>query len=60
MVKLFLFERVERSLLREIYSEARRIGRFITGEEVRIRECDSMIPLTRRMAGGVMSPLRGC
>jgi len=46
--------------LNEIYLRAQDIGRFVADREVKIRECDSMIPLTRRTAGGVMSPLRGC
>jgi hypothetical protein len=59
LVKIFLFDRVEESVLDEIYLKAQGIGRFIADKEVKIRECDSMIPLTRRTAGGVMSPLRG-
>ena len=59
-VKIFLFEEPERNLLREIYLEAQEIGTFMTGKEVQITECDSMVPLTRRTAGAVMSPLRGC
>lgn len=60
LVKIFLFDEVEENVLNEIYLKAQDIGRFIADKEVEIRECDSMIPLTRRTAGGVMSPLRGC
>jgi len=59
-VKLFLFEEVERSVLRKIYLKAQKIGKFISDKEVQIKECESMVPLTRRTAGGVMSPLKGC
>jgi len=59
-VKIFLFEEVGGSVLREIRLKARRIGRFIADKEVKIKECDSVVPLTQRPAGAVMSPLRGC
>ena len=58
VVKILLLEEAENSVLSEIYSKAQKIGKFITGTEVQIKECDSMIPLTRRTAGGFMSPLR--
>jgi len=60
LVKIFLFEEVKGSVLREIYLKAQKIGKFIADKEVQIKECDSMVPLTRRTAGGVMSPLKGC
>jgi hypothetical protein len=59
-VKILLFEQVENSILNEIYSKAQKIGRFIADKEVTVKECDSMIPLTRRTAGGFMSPLKSC
>jgi len=58
LVKLFFFEEVEEAALTEMSSKARNIGKFIVGREVQIKECDSMVPLTRRRAGGVMSPLK--
>jgi hypothetical protein len=58
VVKILLFEDTENSVLTEIRSRAQQIGRFIVDKEVQIRECDSMIPLSRRTAGGFMSPLR--
>jgi hypothetical protein len=59
-VKLFLFKEVEGDVLESIYSRAEEIGGFISDNEVRVKECDSMVPLTKRTAGGFMSPLRGC
>ncbi len=59
-VKILLFEQVENSILTEIYSKAQKIGRFIADKEVTVKECDSMIPLKRRTAGGFMSPLKNC
>jgi len=60
IVKIFLFEEFERSVSRDIYSKAEEIGRFIADKRVLTRECESMVPLTSRPAGGVMSPLREC
>ncbi len=60
LVKLFLFKEVKRSILREIISKAQIIGEFVAERKVKIRKCDSMVPLTRRSAGEVMSPLKGC
>lgn len=59
-VKILFFEKVENRVLTEIYSKAEKIGKFITGGEVKIKECDSMVPLTQRTAGGFMSPLKNC
>lgn len=57
-VKLFLFEEVEKSVLKDIHTSAQKVGNFISGKEVKIKEFDSMTPLTKRSAGGFMSPLR--
>ena len=59
-IKLFLFEEVEERVLNDIYIMAEKIGKFIADSNVQIKECDSMVPLTRRTAGAVMSPLKGC
>ena len=58
LVKIFLFEEVEESALGEIRLGARKIGNFIADKEVQVKECASMVPLTRRTAGGGVSPLR--
>lgn len=60
LIKLFPFEKVEEDIVKRIYLEARRIGKFIADKEVRIKECTSMTSLTQRTAGGVMSPLKDC
>jgi hypothetical protein len=59
-VKIFLFNEVERGVLKGIYSRAQQVGEFIADRRVRIKLCDSMVPLTSRPAGMVMSPLKGC
>jgi predicted DNA-binding transcriptional regulator len=59
-VKILLFEKTKPNVLKEIHSKARKIGKFISGDDVQIKQCRSMIPLTERTMGGFMSPLKGC
>lgn len=59
-VKIFLFEKVGSTVSKEIHSHAEKIGKFISGNEVQIKECRSMVPLTERPMGGFMSPLKRC
>ena len=59
-VKIFLFEKVEPPILKEIRSLAKKIGEFISEKNVQVRKCRSMVPLTERTMGGFMSPLKGC
>jgi len=44
----------------ELISEGSKIGKFITGKDIEIKECEDMIPLTKRTMGGFMSPLKDC
>ncbi len=60
IVKLFFFEEVEQKVHQETCVRAKRIGEFMADAEVQVKECDFMIPLTRRTAGAVMSPLKDC
>ena len=60
VIKIFLFEKAEKSVLEKILLKAHEIGKFIVGEDVSVKECKSMVPLTQRTAGGVMSPLKNC
>jgi hypothetical protein len=59
-VKILLFEKVKPNVSEEIYSKAKKIGKFISDKEVQIKQCRSMVPLTERTMGGFMSPLKGC
>lgn len=59
-IKIYFFEKPEKNALTKVFYIADKIGRFIMEEEVEIKECKSMIPLTHRTAGGYMSPLKGC
>jgi hypothetical protein len=56
-VKLFLFHKLEKRLLRAVESRARAMGKFIGDKTATIEMCDQMVPLTQRTAGGFMSPL---
>ena len=58
IVKIYLFKKVGKTLLKRIYSEASRIGKFIADKEVHIKEYKHMTSLRNRTAGGFMSPLR--
>ena len=57
-VKILLFESPENSTLTTIYSKAQQIGKFIADKEVTVKQCNSMLPLPHRTAGGFMSPLK--
>jgi len=58
VVKLHFFEKVERSAVSAIRIEARKIGEFIAEKPIQIKECDVMVPLTRKNAGGFLAPLK--
>jgi hypothetical protein len=60
VVKVFLFEAPENSVLTTVYSKVQQIGRFIADKEVTVKECDYMLPLPDRTVGGFMSPLKNC
>jgi hypothetical protein len=60
VVKLLLFEPMEQELRNKLHSKAQEVGKFFFDEEVMIRECKSMTPLTERTAGGFMTPLKNC
>ncbi len=58
-VKIFLFSRINPEVTKEISSKAKKIGKFISGDDVKVKRCPSMVPLTERTMGGFMSPLKG-
>lgn len=60
LVKIFLFQDLRKTLRDEIFDKAERLGEFIAEAEVKVKACDSMVPLTERTAGSMMSPLKGC
>jgi len=60
IIKLLLFNFINKALQDDIQIEAERIGRFITDKGIQIKECKKMLPLTKRAAGGFMTPLKDC
>jgi hypothetical protein len=60
VIKIFLFEDITQTLLEEISAKARSLGVFISNRNADVKECESMVPLTQRSAGGVVSPLKDC
>jgi len=58
MVKVLFFSKIDEIILDKAYKEAYRIGEFIMEKEVQIKKCKQMIPLTKRTAGGFMTPLK--
>ncbi len=60
VVKFHLFQSIENDLLNDLYSQMEEIGHFFFDEKVDIKECESMTPLTKRTAGGFMTPLKDC
>ncbi|MFX0180802.1 MAG: winged helix DNA-binding domain-containing protein [Candidatus Hodarchaeota archaeon] len=60
IVKMLIFEKIDEIILDKAYKDAKRIGEFIMEKKVQIKECKQMIPLTKRTAGGFMTPLKDC
>jgi hypothetical protein len=60
LVKIFLFQEIGKNLQDEIFVQAERLGEFIAEAKVKVKECESMVPLTERTTGSMMSPLKGC
>ncbi|MFX1297417.1 MAG: DNA glycosylase AlkZ-like family protein, partial [Promethearchaeota archaeon] len=60
IVKMLFFSKIDEKVLDKAYKEAYRIGEFIMEKEVQIKECKQMISLTKRSAGGFMTPLKDC
>ena len=59
-IKFLLFHNAGKNELSSIQALAKKTGEFMLDEAVRVKRCDSMIPLSRRTAGGFMAPLKDC
>ncbi|MFX1268176.1 MAG: DNA glycosylase AlkZ-like family protein [Promethearchaeota archaeon] len=59
-VNVLFFNKMDENILDKAYKEANKIGKFIMEKNVQIKECKQMIPLTKRTAGGFMTPLKNC
>jgi uncharacterized protein YcaQ len=60
LIKFHIFEEVNSSIYDLIELECKRMGKFITGKDIAIKECIKMNPLTKRTMGGFMTPLKDC
>lgn len=56
-VKLFPLRQMDRKVLRLVEARARAVGGFLADRAVALQMCEEMVSLTRRNAGGFMSPL---
>jgi hypothetical protein len=60
ILKVLFFSKIDKDTLDKAYKEAYRIGEFIMEKKIQIKECKQMTPLTKRTAGGFMTPLKDC
>jgi hypothetical protein len=58
IVKVFYLNEVNNDCKKEIAAQALETGRFISGQDIQVRSCKRMTPLTKRTAGSVMTPLK--
>ena len=56
--KLYLFDYQLAAAGDVVRTRARRLGQLMTGRDVRLRQCEKMLPLTKQPAGSFMSPLK--
>lgn len=60
IIKTHVFNKVSKEIYEKINQNAKEMGKFIFGNEVKVNNCKEMTPLTERTAGGFMSPLKNC
>ena len=58
IVKVFDLNEVNSDCKKEIAAQALETGRFISGQDIQVRVCERMTPLTKRSAGSMMAPLK--
>ena len=57
-IKIFFLEKPDASIKKQVMEEAKRVGKFIFGEETTITECKEMESLKGRIPGEVLTPLK--
>jgi hypothetical protein len=57
-VKMFLLEKINSGIKKDIVEKLIKIGNFFTEKELSFKECKTMIPLNKRTAGSMMKPLK--
>lgn len=60
LIKYHFFKKINAKTISIIKAECKKMGKFITGKTVALKECKEMNPLTKRTMGGFMSPLKEC
>lgn len=58
LFKYFLFDDLGSEIMDSLKAEAEKIGRFISGKDIKLKKCASMKPLAIRSGAGVGSPLK--
>jgi len=58
LFKYFLFDDLGSKIMDNLKAQAEKIGRFISGKDIRLKKCASMKPLAIRSGAGVGSPLK--
>ncbi len=58
LFKYFLFYDMESETIGNLFAQAEKIGRFISGKDIRLKEKKSMKPLAKRTGAGTASPLK--
>ena len=59
-VKVFYLRDLGGDIRKRIRAKVSEMGKFISGKPVHVKECRSMVPLTKRTAGSFRSPLKDC
>ena len=57
-VKMFLLEKINEAIRKEIIDKLIKVGKFFTEKQVSFKQCKNMIPLDKRTAGSMMKPLK--
>ena len=60
LIKIYIFKETDAKIMEAIKAACQKLGTFLTGKNVRIKECTKMIPLTKQTRGRFMSPLKEC
>ncbi len=57
-IKIFLFDKLRANIVQELEEKAGAAGKFLSGKKVNVEFVNSMVPLNKRNAGAVFTPLK--
>ena len=60
LIKIYIFKKSNSKIMEAIEATCQKLGRFLSGKNVRVKECNKMVPLTKQTRGRFMSPLKEC